>query len=247
MGCEYERLDDRWTRINVLSPADLPPATATPAELDRHVLAVEEGPGTLELWSPDCAILWRVAQAEFSAGERTTWHETGPASRVFVPVGNMGARAIAERVIYVVSPGATVNPRDGRIEPTGGGAPTYRAGARFLSGHVFREGIGVSSVPLACLAPDTITINLEIPGGGSRTIGYPPQDRTIAHLIGSNSLIAAIVTGDPGKVAATLISPPALIHAYNVSPLAWLRLTNPNAAPVELTLTWRRATAVSEV
>jgi hypothetical protein len=92
-----------------------------------------------------------------------------------------------------------------------------------------------------------MTINVVIPGGNARTIGYPPGDRTVAHIAASNTVSAALVTGDPGKVATTLVTPPAILHVFNVSPLSWIRLTNPNAAPVEVTITWRRALAVSEV
>jgi len=204
-------------------------ATAT----DFKVVAVDRGPGWVEVWSPQCALRWRISSPEGTLTE-DLFLETGPASKARIWVGELGATVAVHEVLAILTNALAVRQSDGRIV-TVPAPPEYAAQARFYPAALPSDPC-VSGSPLIgqlqpMIGPTSTTIRGSINTGQTLNIAYPPEQRLSVQVFSDKPLSVEVNAGIPGSKIPVLTFPAGTFRSFNLSPWHFLAFSAPAGPP----------------
>lgn len=215
---------------------------ADPAATNLKILAVDQGPGWVEMWSPDAVVRWRVSGAESNVTQNK-YFETGPASLTRIWLGRLGSSVYVDSIVAVLNAARAVRQSDGTI--LGGLAAEDRAfaAARFYPSDVYREtaclpsGIWYSPEhPFT--SPHSTTIVGQIPNLATTDIGFPPGERRSLTVL-SDAALTVTVSSVLGGKTVLYTSTAAIRHTLNVSPWHFVSLDNASGGAVDYQILWR--------
>jgi len=207
----------------------------------QKVLAIDEGPGWVDLWSPDAIVRWRVEGTEDLVNE-SIYLETGPASKGRAWLGRLGSSVYVHSIVETFNNLRSVNPATGEILVVTA-EQRAQAVARFYPADIARcdpcDGRALESFQFSPLVGSgTTTIPVVIPGGATVDIGFPPEERFSLTVL---SPVAVAVTVSSTVAGKTVLytSAAAIRHSLNVSPWHFLSVVAPPGPAIPIQILWR--------